>query len=334
MTGLSFGDISPALGTMRAMTGRSAVVFGAEGFIGGYLLRSLLARGIAPLAATLRTVPPTDRVPGARYLGPCDVTDAGRVDRVLRAAEPEFVYHLAAISLPTVSWKEPGRTLTVNVQGTLNVLESVRRLRGDPRVFVACSSAEYGHGHRPGTPTRETAPLLPLHAYGVSKVAQDLLSYQYFANYGVRTIRGRIFNTIGPGKTGEVTSDIARQIVAIEQGRRPSVVRVGNVRPLRDFTDVRDMVGGIRSITERGRPGEAYNLASGRAVSVRTVLERLLSLATTKVRWAVDRARLRPTDEPYIVGNPARVRRATGWSARYPLDRTLADILAWFRQTP
>lgn len=223
-------------------------------------------QGISTTAASLRAIPARQRVPDAHYVRNCDVTQEQRVDAVLRRTRPDYVYHLAAISLPAVSWKEPWRTLEVNVRGTLNVLESVRRLGLDTRVFVAGSSAEYGHGHRPGTPTAESAPLLPLHAYGVSKVAQDLLSYQYFVNYGVKTIRGRIFNTIGPGKTGEVTSDIARQLIAIERGARPKVVRIGNLRAIRDFTDVRDMVRAIASITERGRPGQVYNLASGRRI--------------------------------------------------------------------
>jgi GDP-4-dehydro-6-deoxy-D-mannose reductase len=315
------------------MTGKSAVIFGAEGFIGGYLLPHLESQGISVTTASLGTIPARRRSRGAHYVGNCDVTKERRVEAVLRRARPDYVYHLAAISLPTVSWKEPWRTLEVNVRGTLNVLESVRRLGTDTRVFVAGSSAEYGHGHRPGTPTNESAPLLPLHAYGVSKVAQDLLSYQYFVNYGVKTIRGRIFNTIGPGKTGEVTSDIARQLVAIERGARPNVVRIGNLRAIRDFTDVRDMVRAIASITDRGRPGEVYNLASGREYSVRQVLQQLIGLSPKKVTWRVERARLRPTDEPYIVGDARRMKKATGWSPELDLPRTLRDVMDAFRQS-
>ena len=161
---------------------------------------------------------------------------------------------------------------------------------------------------------------------------QDLLAYQYHANYGVRAIRGRIFNTIGPRKTGEVTSDIARQLVAMERGTRPPVVRIGNVRAIRDFTDVRDMVRAIRLITEKGRPGEVYNLASGREWTVRRVLEELIARAQVRATWKVDRSRLRPTDEPYIVGDARRLRSLTGWTPRYDLRRTLADVLETFRQ--
>ncbi|MFZ0699846.1 MAG: GDP-mannose 4,6-dehydratase [Thermoplasmata archaeon] len=316
------------------MAEKSAVIFGAEGFIGGYLLSHLEGRGISTTAASLGPIPAGQRVPGAHYARNCDVTDARRVDRVLRRARPDYIYHLAAISLPTISWKEPWKTLEVNIRGTLNVLESAHRLGSDPRVFVACSSAEYGHGHRPGTPTAESAPLLPLHAYGVSKVAQDLLSYQYYVNYGVKTIRGRIFNTIGPGKTGEVTSDIARQLVAIERGARPAVVRIGNMQPIRDFTDVRDMVRAIAAITERGRPGEAYNLASGREYSIRQVLQQLIGLSRKKATWQVDRARLRPTDEAYIVGDARRLKEATNWAPELDLARTLHDVMETFRRAP
>lgn len=318
----------------RAMVEKSAVIFGAEGFIGGYLLAHLEGRGISTTAATLAPIPRRQRISGVRYAQNCDVTDAARVDAVLRRARPDHIYHLAAISLPTISWKQPWKTLEVNVRGTLNVLEAARHLGTEPRIFVACSSAEYGHGHRPGTPTEETAPLLPLHAYGVSKVAQDLLAYQYFVNYGVRTIRGRIFNTIGPGKTGEVTSDIARQLVAIELGARPCVVRIGNMRPIRDFTDVRDMVRAIAAITERGRPGEVYNLASGREYSVRQVLQQLIGMSRKKATWKVERARLRPTDEAYIVGDARRLKAATNWTPEFELPQTLYDVMDAFRQSP
>lgn len=316
------------------MAEKSAVIFGAEGFIGGYLIGLLDGRGISTTAASLGAIPRGQRIRGVRYAANCDVTNARRVDAVLRRARPDYIYHLAAISLPTISWKQPWKTLEVNVRGTLNVLESARRLESDPRVFVACSSAEYGHGHTPGTPTDETAPLLPLHAYGVSKVAQDLLSYQYFVNYGVKSIRGRIFNTIGPGKTGEVTSDIARQLVAIERGARPSVVRIGNMRPIRDFTDVRDMVRAIAAITERGQPGEVYNLASGREYTVRQVLQQLIGISRKKATWKVERARLRPTDESYIVGNAGRLKAATNWAPEYELPQTLFDVMEAFRHVP
>ncbi len=316
------------------MARTSAVVFGAEGFIGSHLVPYLEQAGFATTAVSQHPIPARRRVPTARYASGCDVTDARRVGAVLRSARPDLVFHLAAMSSPTFSWKEPWTTMQTNVLGTVNVLEAVRAHAPRARVFVACSSAEYGHGHRPGTPTAETAPLLPLHPYGVSKVAQDLLAYQYFVNYGVRTIRGRIFNTIGPGKTGEVTSDIARQLVAIERGARPKVVRIGNLAARRDFTDVRDMVRAMVTLTRRGRVGEVYNLASGRARSIREVLRLLIRLSGTGATWTIDPQRIRPTDEPYIVGDPSRLRRAIGWAPRFALERTLADILDTFRAVP
>ncbi len=316
------------------MARRSAVVFGAEGFIGSYLVPYLEDAGFTTFAVSQHPIPARHRVRNAHYASACDVTDAPRVNAVLRRAHPSLVFHLAAMSSPTFSWKEPWTTMRANVLGTLNVLEAVRALVPRARVFVACSSAEYGHGHRRGTPTAETAPLLPLHPYGVSKVAQDLLSYQYFVNYGVRTIRGRIFNTIGPGKTGEVTSDIARQLVAIERGARPPVVRIGNLDATRDFTDVRDMVRAMVSVTQRGRAGAAYNLASGRPRSIREVLRLLIRLSGTNATWKVEKSRIRPTDEPYIVGDATRLRHATGWSPRIEFARTLSDILDAFRAVP
>lgn len=307
------------------------MIFGAEGFIGGYLTAYLARRGVETTAASLTPVPAARRLAGVRYFAGCDVSRPRAVGQVLRRGRPSTVYLLAGATLPTASWRNPWRSLRVNVRGALNVLEGVRSFAPGARVFFACSSAEYGRGHRPGRPTREDAPLLPLHPYGVSKVAQDLLARQYFENYGVAAIRGRLFNTIGPGKTGEVASDIARQVVRAERGRRRTV-RVGNVQAIRDFTDVRDMVRAIEAVTRRGRPGEVYNLASGRARPVQAILDGLLAAATVRLRWSTDPARLRPSDEPYIVGDPDRLRRATGWSPRLGLDRTLRDILERFRR--
>lgn len=259
-----------------------------------------------------------------------DVTDPTRVREVVGGCVPEEIYHLAAMSLPSQSWAEPWETLRVNIQGTVNVLEEARRSRASPRVFIACSSAEYGDAAGSETGAREDSPLFPLHPYGVSKVTQDLLARQYFRNYGVPAIRGRIFNTIGPGKTHDAPSDFASQIANVEAGRA-KFVEVGNLETRRDFTDVRDMVEGIQTVTRQGRPGDAYNLCSGRANPLQRVFDTLIGLARTKVAWRVSPERIRPADEPLILGDNRKVKGEVGWTPRIPIEETLRSIYDYWR---
>ncbi|HEV2429420.1 MAG TPA: GDP-mannose 4,6-dehydratase [Thermoplasmata archaeon] len=305
------------------------LVTGSEGFIGTVLSARLAAEGHRVTAGFLDEAARMPAPPGVTYER-LDVTDASRVRDVVRACAPAQIYHLAAMSLPSRSWVEPGETLRVNVQGTVNVLEEARRCSPQPQVFIACSSAEYGDAPIPPTGTDESSPLLPLHPYGVSKVTQDLLGRQYFRNYGLPVVRGRIFNTIGPRKTHDAPSDFASQIAQVEAGKARSV-RVGNLDTRRDFTDVQDMVVGIKTITTKGRAGDVYNLCSGRPTSLRVAFESLLSFARRKVPWEVDPERLRPADEPLILGDNRKVATELGWSPQIPVVETMRSIYDYWR---
>jgi nucleoside-diphosphate-sugar epimerase len=181
-------------------------------------------------------------------------------------------------------------------------------------------------------PTRETQPLLPLHPYGVSKVAQDLLAHQEHRTYGTHAVRVRIFNTTGPGKTNDAAADFTMRAVEMELGQRQAAFPVGNLDARRGLCDVRDMVRALEAALEKGAPGEVYNAGSGRAVSMREVLDQVLGLAKVKPRVEVDKALLRPTDEPVILGDSAKLRAATGWAPRVPLRQTLQDLMDHWRR--
>ncbi|HEV2166471.1 MAG TPA: GDP-mannose 4,6-dehydratase [Thermoplasmata archaeon] len=315
-------------------SGGTALVTGAEGFIGRVLVARLADSGRKVIACHHGEVPgPRPARSASLAYRRLDVTDPGSVRRLVSASAPDEIFHLAAMSLPSISWVEPWETLRVNVQGTVNVLEEARRASTEPRVFIACSSAEYGDSAGVESGAHEESPLYPLHPYGVSKVAQDLLGRQYFRNYGVRALRGRIFNTIGPGKVNDAPSDFASQIAAVEAGRAQAV-EVGNLDTRRDFTDVRDMVDGILTTTRQGRAGEAYNLCGGRAISLRTVLETLLSFASAPVPWTVQAERIRPTDEPLILGSNRKVASELGWTPKIPIEETLRSIYDYWHDRP
>jgi GDP-4-dehydro-6-deoxy-D-mannose reductase len=311
----------------------AVLVTGAEGFIGSHLVEHLLAQGKEVIGTTFDTsvLWRLEDVKDLIQMVPMDVRDAERVDEVMSMHRPEAVYHLAAQSLPTVSWDEPVRTMETNANGTVNIIEALRRHSPEAPVLVACSSAEYGMVSPDEVPTPEDHPLLPLHPYGVSKVAQDLLAYQYHYNFDVKAFRARIFNTTGPRKEADVLADFTKRVVDIEQGRGPPRLRVGNLEPQRDFTDVRDNVRALTLMVERGRPGVAYNICTGNVHRISDLLDVILSNTKVQVEVYEDPELMRPSDEPIIAGSNARLVGDTGWRPEVPIEGTIVDMLEFWR---
>jgi len=309
-------------------------ITGMSGFIGSHLASRLVAQGhdVWGTYFVKMEIPALAPVKAKVKLLHCDVRDRGQVTGALRRARPERIYHLAAQSFPTVSWKYPALTVDTNVLGTVNLFEAVKALRLRSRTVVAGSSASYGFVTADEVPVREDHPLRPLHPYGVSKVAQEMLAYQYWKNDGLWANTARIFNTTGPGKVHDVCADFASQVARIEAGRQRNPMRVGNLSPRRDITDVRDQVGGLEAILEKGEPGESYNLCSSRAIAIQEVLDRLVKLARARIEVAVDPGLLRPTDEPVIMGDNTKVSARTGWKPAIGIEKTLADSLDHWRR--
>ena len=264
-----------------------------------------------------------------------DIRDWCSVYDSLMRFRPDAVFHLAAQSYPSVSWQRPIETLETNVIGTANVLEAVRRLGMNVRVVVAGSSAEYGAVDPRQTPISENASLLPLHPYGVSKVATDLLAYQYWAGFGLDAVRVRIFNCTGPRKVGDALSDFVRRTVWLERHPEKNVIRVGNLETRRTIVDVRDLNRGLILLLERGKSGEVYNLGGTTAYPMRAVLSRVLQRATrSDIVPEIDPQLLRPTDEPIIWADCTKLMLATGWEPAISLDQTIDDMLSYWRQKP
>jgi len=239
------------------------LVTGAAGMVGSHLLEHLQAIGGAEtIGAYYRPTIRLADIAGRFALVELDMRYAEPVRRLIAARRPDVIYHLAAQSLPTLSWDNPWETLEINVQGTVNVFEAIRSVRAgdpayDPMVVVACSSAEYGASLTPErVPVDEDTPLLPLHPYGVSKVAQDLLAFQYWRNFGLRCIRARIFNCTGPRKRSDVVSDFASRVARLARSGGGEL-RVGNLDTRRAIIDVRDLVAALSALADRGAPGEA-----------------------------------------------------------------------------
>ena len=258
-----------------------------------------------------------------------DLLDAGALRRAVASSRPERVFHLAAAASVGRSWEDPRTPLVENVETTLNLLEAVRLEAPDAAVVIACSGEEYG---RPlELPVDEDAPLRPQSPYAVSKAACDLLAGQYADVHGLRVVRTRAFNHAGPGQSDTyVLGTLTRQVAEAEAaGVAEAVLRTGNPDSARDFTDVRDVARAYVLAAGKLEPG-AYNVCSGRATSVRELIELVRAAARIPVRHEVDPARVRAHDVPEVRGSPERFAAATGWRPEIPLERTVADALeAW-----
>jgi nucleoside-diphosphate-sugar epimerase len=309
------------------------LVTGATGMIGSHLIEHLhrAAPGTVLGTSFLPTVPVAE-LAAQEELIPLDICDWPAVRECIATHRPDVIHHLAAQSLPTVSWTDPWRTMQTNVLGTVNVFEAIVHVRAtqtpqyDPMVVVACSSAGYGASLTPArVPIDEEAPLLPLHPYGVSKVAQDLLALQYWHSQHIRCVRARLFNTTGPRKRADVVSDFAARAARIR--RDGGTLRVGNLAAQRAILDVRDTIAALLLLAERGAPGEAYNICGDAAWRIRDLIPLLERLAGTALPVAIDPALLRPTDEAVIFGRSDKLRQRTGWRPRFTIEETLQSVL-------
>ena len=314
---------------------RRVLVTGVTGFAGSHLVDYLLTRSDCDIVGIQRWRSRTENIEHFAdriTLLECDLRDATSTYDTVARVRPDWVFHLAAQSFVPTSWIAPTESLTTNVLAQVNLFEAVRRLKLPCRIQLACSSEEYGLVHPDEIPIRETNPLRPLSPYAVSKVAQDMLGYQYWMSWKVDSVRTRGFNHEGPRRGPVfVASDFAKQIADIEKGRRPPVLSVGNLEAKRDFSDVRDMVRAYVLALEKCEPGEVYNICSGRAWSIRQVLDLLLGMTRTQIEVRQDPARLRPSDVPILLGDNSKFVAATGWQPTIPFEQTLRDMLEYWR---
>lgn len=309
------------------------LVLGATGFVGSYLMERALDAGHEVVGTHYHaTIDSAEWRPFADRLVHCDIRYREQLDGVISRSRPDVVYLLSAQSYPALSWQAPIETLETNVVGTANVYEAIKAAGIDPVVVVACSSAQYGEVSAEDVPVRESHPLRPMHPYGVSKAATEMLALQYWYNNKIRSVCARIFNTTGPRKSGDVCADFTQRMARIEAGLLPPVLKVGNLQTHRAITDVRDLASALELLAERGRPGEVYNISGSRAYKIQDVVDLVRHHALVPVEVAVDPALLRPSDEPVIFGDSARLVAATGWAQGVTLEKTIIDMLAYWRQ--
>ena len=304
------------------------LITGITGFVGGHLAdflsgkKDIEVHGLAQHAGNTK-----------KRIYACDIRDQKKLEAIVQKVKPDRIFHLAAQASVPFSWEYPRETFEQNLMGTVNLLEAVRKSGISPGIQIAGSAHEYGIPPKNITRIHEEVPLNPISLYAVSKVSQDFLACQYASHFGMNIVRTRGFNHIGPRQSADfVTSSFARQIALMEAGRQKPLLMTGNLDTARDYTDVRDAVEAYWLAVEKGKIGEVYNIASGKAHSARQILNSYLKMTKVKIMIKQEASRVRRSDIPRLVGDARKFFRRTGWKPRIPLEESLADILNFWRE--
>jgi len=312
-----------------------ALITGISGFAGSHLAEFLINKGYKVFGTFYdkSTFSNLNGFIDNIGLFECDIRNYNNLKKIIEKVQPDEIYHLAAISFVPTSLKNPKLTFDTNLYGTLNLYQSIIELKYNPKILFVGSADEYGIVNENDLPIKEDCPLRPINPYSISKVSADFLSYFYFKNYYLNIIRVRPFNHIGPRQSPEfVCSSFAKQVAEIEKGLKEPIIKVGNLEAKRDFTDVRDMVRAYWLTMQKDEKGEVYNICSERTVQIKELLNNLLELSSKKIKIAKDPKRIRPSDNPILQGDCSKFRRRSGWKPEIPLDKTLKDILEYWRK--
>lgn len=315
------------------------LVTGAGGMVGSHMVEFLFTNGEEVIGTYFRPTVDIKTINESIELLECDIRYPENIEKIIIEYRPDRIFHFAAQSYPTISWERPYETMEININGTIAVYEAVKKVRKyfdklyDPMVVVACSSAEYGqtlNELKEDYKVKETERLKPLHPYGVSKVCQDLISYQYFINDHIRCIRARIFNTTGTRKVNDVTSDFTRRAIECER-KNIYKLKVGNINTKRAIMDQDDLVHALYLLANKGTVGEVYNISSKYVYEICEIITIIEQDMGVKFELEVDSKLLRPTDEKIIVGDITKIEKDTGWHQEIPLKKTIHEMLEYWR---
>mgnify|MGYP006071718341 FL=1 len=310
---------------------KRALIIGAAGFVGSYLIDHIQKHCVWSIVVT-KMPQETMACPGVDICD-LDILAPEAIERLLEEQRPDYIFHLAAQSSVAVSWKNPGLTVDVNVKGSLNVLDAVRKLDYKPRVLLIGSGEEYGHVRENEVPVQEDNVLRPGNIYAATKACQNMVGAIYAQAYGMDVMMVRAFNHVGPNQSPIfVVADFCKQTAEIEAGLKEPVIKVGNLSARRDFSDVRDVVRAYVELMEKGKAGETYNVGSGNAVEIRKILDMILCRSKKEIRVEVEPSRMRPVDVPVIEADISKLKTCTGWEQKITLEETIQDTLEYWRQ--
>lgn len=310
---------------------KKAMIIGAAGFVGNYLMEYLQKECNMEVYVTklLREEISNSNVKEYNL----DILDKEAIVSLLFEIRPDYIFHLAAQSSVGLAWKNPCLTIDVNIKGSVNVMDAVRELYYKPRVILIGSGEEYGHINEGESPIKEENMIRPGNIYAATKVCQNMIGNIYAQAYDMELMMVRAFNHIGPTQAPIfVVADFCKQVAEIEKGIREPVMYVGNLEAKRDFTDVRDVVRAYAMLIEKGKSGETYNVGSGHAVSIREILELIISLSYGNIKVEIDPNKLRPVDVPIIEADTTKLRKLTGWEPEITLEQTIKETLNYWRE--
>ena len=307
-----------------------ALVIGGGGFVGPYLVRHLTDD--CGYEVTVTKTEKEQLVMDNAVVKNLDILDIGQIVGLLKAEQPDYIFHLAAQSSVAYSWKNPTLTIDVNIKGCVNLLDAVRQLDKKPRVLLIGSGEEYGHIKEGECPIVEDNTVRPGNIYAATKACQNMLGKIYSDAYGLDIMMVRAFNHIGPNQTPmSVVADSCKPVADIEKGRQGPVIYVGNLSAKRDFTDVRDVVKAYALLVEHGRRGETYNVGTGHAIAISQILDEIVAMSDTAIEVKVDENKLRPVDVPIIEPDIDKIKSEVGWQPVISLEQTLRETLEHWR---
>lgn len=310
-----------------------ALVIGGAGFVGDYLINHLTDDCGWSVAVTKLE---HEKIENERNISiyDLDILNKESILNLLLNVKPDYIFHLAAQSSVSLSWKNPSLTVDVNIKGSVNLLEAVRELNYKPRIMLIGSGEEYGHILPSETPIKENTITRPGNIYAATKACQNMLGKVYADAYQMDIVMVRAFNHIGPKQAPLfVVADFCKQVAEIEMNFHEPIMMVGNLSAKRDFTDVRDVVRAYSLLIQNGVPGETYNVGSGTAIAIEDILKKILSYSNADIEVKIDGNKLRPVDVPIIEADIQKLQDCTGWERTIDLDKTIMDNLEYWRNT-
>lgn len=308
-----------------------ALIIGGAGFVGSYLIHQLHQEQQMEVVVTKMPHEVIEE-PHTKVLD-LNVLNREDIMVLLEAEKPDYIFHLAAQSSVSVSWKNPALTIDVNIKGSVNMLDAVRTMKGQPRVLLIGSGEEYGRILPGETPVTEDNKLRPGNIYAATKSCQNMIGQIYAQAYDMDIMMVRAFNHIGPNQAPLfVVADFCRQVALIEQGVQESVINVGNLSAKRDFTDVRDVVKAYVMLMEAGKSGETYNVGRGYAITIESLLQMILQQSSKSIEIKVAKEKLRPIDVPEIAADITKIQQCTGWKPEISLEQTIEETIQYWRR--
>lgn len=313
---------------------KKVLITGIAGFAGGFLAEYLFSQNFEVVGTYLsdEQLQYTSYIKDKAELKKLNLLDEDATADLVKKSNPDYVFHLAALTSPRESFDNPSLTITNNITAEVNLLEAIKNNAVDAITLIVSSADIYGLVDKKDLPIDEKTPLMPVNPYAVSKIAQDFLGLQYFLSYGLKIVRVRPFNHIGPRQSARfVVPSFAKQIAEIEKGKKEAVIKVGNLSTKRDFTDVRDMMKAYLLALEKGQLGKVYNIGTGKSYQISDILDMLLSKSSKKIKVEVDKNLLSLKDEPELVCDHSLFTEKTGWQPEIEIEKTLKDTLDYWR---